>query len=279
MDFIALLKAERAKSRSCGGVEAPAKDAQRMVQTHAKIEEEEQPEDELCVDLKALDSLSNCPLHSIPASCLLYLSEAVSENDADMLLRRINTKQWTSLRQRRLQHWGKKPNAEIVEENEPLPNWLDHIANQLVAAGIFPSSHKPNNVLINEYIPPLGGILHHTDGPCYFPCVAVLSLGGPVVLTFKPRLRPEDVGVLLAKPLCSVLLEPNSLLVFKETLYADYLHGIEVEKEADVLGEEEEEQVCVNSHVLREEFKSAASIVGAKIEREMRTSLTFRFVL
>lgn len=39
----------------------------------------------------------------------------------------------------------------------------------------------PNHVLVNEYRPG-EGIMSHEDGPAYYPMVATVSLGAPIVL-------------------------------------------------------------------------------------------------
>lgn len=39
----------------------------------------------------------------------------------------------------------------------------------------------PNHVLVNEYRPG-EGIMPHEDGPAYYPMVATVSLGAPIVL-------------------------------------------------------------------------------------------------
>lgn len=78
----------------------------------------------------------------------------------------------------------------------------------------------------------------HQDGPAYFPVVAILSLGSPVVMDFTPhsrlRLHAKDVEdnnsdggtseIEKDKWLhdhCpfSVLLMPRSLLIFKDEAY------------------------------------------------------------
>lgn len=80
----------------------------------------------------------------------------------------------------------------------------------------------------------------HQDGPAYFPVVAIVSLGSPVVMDFSPHLgltnsmnqsenSMEDIlsgtgapdGELQKtyKPF-SILLMPRSLLIFKDKAYS-----------------------------------------------------------
>jgi alkylated DNA repair protein alkB family protein 6 len=141
---------------------------------------------------------------------------------------------------------------------EALEGPLLDIANQLVARGIFSSQEPPNHVLLNEYQPGQG-ILPHTDGPAYASRTATLSLKSDTLLNFTKRLRPEQVGVVDNSPKVQLLLEARSLVVFEEEAYLDYCHGIEMDTV-----QEYALKVCVNA------------LVGTKVERGHRLSLTFR---
>jgi hypothetical protein len=72
------------------------------------------------------------------------------------------------------------------------------------------------------------GIMHHTDGPIYYDCVAILSLNSPTVMTFRPRLSAEEIG-LAGTPSAdtlAIVLRARSLLVFRADAYHKYMHGI-----------------------------------------------------
>ena len=69
----------------------------------------------------------------------------------------------------------------------------------------------------------------------------------------------------LSDPAFSLILQPRSLLVFKDLLYTDYLHGIAF-READE----------VHSKVLNGE--SSGFEPGSVVERKLRISLTIRVV-
>ncbi|CAI9295922.1 unnamed protein product [Lactuca saligna] len=71
----------------------------------------------------------------------------------------------------------------------------------------------------------------HQDGPAYFPVVAILSLGSPVVMDFTPHSTLADTtsniqetshGNLQNYPPFSITLMPRSLLVFKDTTYSGH---------------------------------------------------------
>jgi alkylated DNA repair protein alkB family protein 6 len=115
----------------------------------------------------------------------------------------------------------------LVKE-EPLPPWLDRLAEQLVAANVFDAAHKPNHALINEYLPGQG-ILAHTDGSAYFPTVATLSLGSDALMHYR---RCGASTKLEAE----VVLARNSIVITRGEAYSDYMHSIDP-VESEVIGE------------------------------------------
>ena len=87
---------------------------------------------------------------------------------------------------------------------------------------------------MNRYQPG-EGIMHHTDGPLYFDRVVILSFGAPAVMSFRPRLSSENIGVsknpshtetsaAVLNNDINILLQPNSLLFFSDGAYSSYLH-------------------------------------------------------
>lgn len=140
---------------------------------------------------------------------------------------------WKVLRTRRLQCWGTQPDetgqTKISESNhsEEFPSWLKAVSEWLVHIGFF-RDLLPNNVLINSY-QASEGIVHHTDGPSYHSQVVIISLGSSCVMSFRHRLRTEEVGEKFGGDVFSVVLEPGSVLVFRDAVYSHYMHGIEAE--------------------------------------------------
>lgn len=182
-----------------------------------------------------------------PVSTIVYIPDFITEAEQNHLLHQINStpmSKWKTLKNRRLQNWG-----GVVHEKgllpQSLPPWISTITQKICDwTGLFPS--PINHVLINEYLPGQG-IMPHQDGPAYFPVVAILSLGSPAVMTFTPHPRlislqhngnsenyqtksdgsQEDVRDQDNHMSRSAVLLPRSLLIFKDSAYADYLHGIE----------------------------------------------------
>ncbi|XP_072073404.1 uncharacterized protein [Arachis hypogaea] len=184
------------------------------------------------------EKLDSYKVGSLPT--VIYIPDFITDSEQSFLLNNIYgapASKWKLLKNRRLQNWG-----GVVHEKgllpQPLPPWLTNLTQKISEESeLFPSAI--NHVLINEYLPNQG-IMPHQDGPAYFPVVAILSLGSPVVMDFTPHARfkldPQDVNGNDSdgedKRLddnylpFSVLLMPRSLLIFKDKAYSDYLHGI-----------------------------------------------------
>ncbi|RDD44295.1 Alpha-ketoglutarate-dependent dioxygenase alkB-like protein 6 [Trichoplax sp. H2] len=155
---------------------------------------------------------------------------------------------------------------------EALPNWLEAPAQKLSEHGIF-GSKIPNHVLVNEYQPG-EGIMPHEDGPLFYPTIATINLGSHIFLDFYHHLENSndskdnedgDTTNFKKRYLASLLLEPRSLLILKNDLYTNYLHGIQ-ERTTDVVDEK-----VVN-------IKFCQSKLGDVLTRKTRISLTIRHV-
>ncbi|KAJ4829820.1 hypothetical protein Tsubulata_025331 [Turnera subulata] len=230
---------------------------------------------------------------------VMYVPDFITPSEESHLLDKVHgapLSKWKSLKNRRLQNWG-----GVVHEKgllpQDLPPWLTKITQRISEeSGLFPS--PINHVLINEYHPDQG-IMPHQDGPAYFPVVAIISLGSPAVMDFTPhsRLRKCNDGKGTDEDALesgtnewmdnhhpfSVVLMPRSLLIFKDTAYSDYLHGI---KDGEVHQYEEaiNEGALINQTFLDSEPVAAAEVVESsdpKVIRRTtdRISLTCRSVL
>merc|ERR1719436_1052013 len=180
---------------------------------------------------------------------------------------------------RSTQEWGAGDRCACGRglRREPLPPRQRELADALHHLGIFDGALYPmNSVRINGYRPGQG-IFPHCDGPVYYPKVAILSLGSPCIFDFHAKQGNEDCmkwdhyndvpggydpegG---KRPVCSVVLEPRSLLIFSHDAFWVHRHGIENTAE-EVVGPD----VC-NLDRCGGRYK-----VGDKIRRGRRVSLT-----
>ena len=151
-----------------------------------------------------------------------YISSELEARISEEILTQPENK-WVPLRGRRLQNWGGVVTSSGLADPVSLPSWLQIFSTRLQNEGIFPL--RPNHVLVNDYLPG-EGIMPHTDGPAYYPKVAIVSLGSRTAFQFWSLRRV---------PQMTLLVEPRSLLVFSEAFYTEYLHGIEAKREDQLL--------------------------------------------
>lgn len=176
---------------------------------------------------------------------LSYVPDFVSEHEEAQLLREVRAAKfkWTQVSGRRLQSYGGSVHGSRGLLQVPLPAWLASLGTRMAqctaAYGVKPDGGplEPNHVLVNAYSPGQG-IMPHQDGPAYFPGVCILSLGAAAVMRFRQK-PGDDSGAESGATsrdgvVASVLLESRSLLVFRDSAYTRYLHGID-EAESEVL--------------------------------------------
>ena len=122
-----------------------------------------------------------------------------------------------------------------------------------------------NHVLLNEYQPGQG-IMPHLDGPLFYPTISTISLGSSTLLNFYREAGEDEAESLqfADRLVTSLFVQPRSLLVLKDEMYAKYLHGIE-ETDQDVISD----KIC-NLH--------DPSVIGQAFPRSTRISLTIRHV-
>lgn len=196
----------------------------------------------------------------------MYIPNFITSDQEQSILSHIERTpkpRWTQLLNRRLVNYGgvPHPNGMIAEE---IPDWLQSYVDKVNNLGIF-ESQKANHVLVNEYLPDQG-ILPHTDGPLFYPIISTISCGAHTVLEFTKRESSGDEAT--REVLFKLLLEPRSLLILKDTLYSDYMHGI-CEINEDTLCD----RIC-NYDLCENTYKIGDHLV----RRSPRISLTIRNV-
>jgi alkylated DNA repair protein alkB family protein 6 len=177
------------------------------------------------------------------------------------------------LSHRRLQTWPSTLTKTNTLLAAPLPAWLHEpiVSPRLDALGCFAGSphQAPNHVLINEYQPGQG-IMPHEDGSAYYPLVATVSLGAPIVLDLYEKDSGNDEKA-DREPAFRILQEARSLLITTNELYTQYLHGIAERLTDEDLGFDS----IANWEMLGDTQPSRNS----SYKRQTRVSLTYRDVL
>jgi alkylated DNA repair protein alkB family protein 6 len=264
LDFRKILIEEREKLKSKKAASPCIVEESREVQIEA------QGEDQFLDIVSKLDfsvvissPLETYRVGNVPS--IFYIPDAISVETENALVGCINSTgdsgAWKSLRSRKLQCWGGViPQAIEAIKIEPLPQWLDCVCQALVDASIFAADEVPNHVLINQYLG-CGGILHHTDGPRYLGKTAIISLQSSCIMSFRHNLKTDEIGHKFGGDLFSLVLRPRSLLVFADSIYRSYMHGIEDDVHEQTVGDYGE---CLN-------LDASGAFLGEKVDNQSDT--------
>lgn len=171
----------------------------------------------------------------------------IGKEEERRLLGLVDVGNWRNDLKRRVQHFGylydyRARSVSPSGRLGPLPEWLAVLAGRLFDQGIF--SSEPDQVIINEYMPGQGISAHIDCVPCFGETIAILSLGGSVVMTFRRASNDAHLDM---------VLPAGSLLVLSGPARYGWLHAIPARK-ADI-------------------------IAGVRTQRQRRVSLTFRSVV
>ncbi len=153
---------------------------------------------------------------------LIYISNYISLEYQEKLLKLIDAQEWNLDLKRRTQHYGYKYDytARSLDSSYYLgeiPYWIDELCSKLHGDGIFIA--KPDQVIINEYIPGQGIASHIDCVPCFADTICSLSLASGCVMD----LSWGDIKR-------CINLEPRSLLILKGDARYTWKHGIAARK-------------------------------------------------
>ena len=178
-------------------------------------------------------SLEDYRLSFRDISNIFFVPNFIDKDNERRALSNLNNVDWTILKSRKSKLFGNviKSNVKIDVDYSSckIPTWIENFIDKLVELNLFSAARRPDNVLINKYSS-TEGILHHTDGPSYFDQVAILSLGSDCLMSFRPKVRTEEIGGdIFMGDVFSVLLTSCSLLYFTGDVYSKFMHGIAAE--------------------------------------------------
>jgi len=160
---------------------------------------------------------------SLPSGARVVQGFAQPEQEED-LLAQVDASGWRSDLKRRVQHYGWRYDylARRVTEDMALgalPDWLARLAEIVGAESGF--ERKPDQVIINEYLPGQGISAHVDCEPCFGPTIASMGLGGSAQMTFKHRSNGNRY---------SLTLQPRMLLILSGEARYDWTHEIPARK-------------------------------------------------
>ena len=177
---------------------------------------------------------------------LSYVSEFISEDTASYLLKQIDQERWSADLKRRVQHYGyrydyKVRSVSMEDRLGPLPSWLDQFISHHLHNSVL--TERPDQVIVNEYLPGQGISAHVDCIPCFGDTIASLSLASATTMTFFGPTGERN----------NLYLQPGSLLVLTGEARSKWRHAIPARK--------------------------SDMIDGQRRKRRRRVSLTFRKVL
>lgn len=152
------------------------------------------------------------------------MRNAIAPEEAERLLAAVDAASWRSDLKRRVQHYGWRydyrerrvtPDMYMGE----LPAWLTRVTDLVGRLPEF--SRRPDQVIVNEYLPGQGISGHVDCERCFGPVIASLSLGGLVEMTFRRKRAGEQR---------SLVLEPLTLLILSDEARYDWTHEIPARK-------------------------------------------------
>lgn len=170
---------------------------------------------------------------------LTYIPDFITQDQESALIASIDDQPWLNDLKRRVQHYGYKYDYKaraVTDESYlgPLPEWIKPVAQKL--------PFKPDQAIVNEYLPGQGISAHVDCVPCFDNTIASLSLGSGAIMQFTKDGEKQEL-----------YLKPRSLIVLSGEARYEWTHAISARK-SDVVN-------------------------GFKIGRERRISLTFRHVI
>lgn len=151
---------------------------------------------------------------------LTYITDFISISEQEELIAVIDSQTWLTDLKRRTQHYGYKYDYTKKQIDSslylgPLPDWLQSYSNKLYSQKYF--DKKPDQVIINEYLPGQGISKHIDCVPCFDHTIASLSLLSTCSMDFEHYQSGKHGSTILA---------PKSLLILSEEARYDWAHSI-----------------------------------------------------
>lgn len=178
---------------------------------------------------------------------LTHIPNYITETEEASLVDIIDQQPWLHDLKRRVQHYGYKydykarrvtPDLKIGE----LPDWVEAIGIKLFADSLV--TQKPDQAIVNEYLPGQGISSHIDCVPCFSGQIVSLSLAGACVMDFNHLKTGQKT---------SIILNPCDLIIMSGAARYEWQHGIAARK--------------------------TDKISGQSLSRRRRISLTFRKVI
>jgi alkylated DNA repair dioxygenase AlkB len=116
---------------------------------------------------------------------LTYTPNFLTETEEAALVAAVDAEPWITELKRRVQHYGHRYDyrGRTAEYLGPLPAWAEAIAAKCTS--LMPE-FQPDQLIVNEYIPPMG-IAQHTDAKIFGDVIVTVSLLSDITMVFRRR--------------------------------------------------------------------------------------------
>lgn len=153
---------------------------------------------------------------------LLYIPDYILPEYEEELIKTIDTRSWNLELKRRTQHYGYKYDysARFIDSSYyigEIPDWIDKLCHRLYSECIF--MDKPDQVIINEYIPGQGIAPHIDCVQCFTDTICSLSLSSGCAMDLSNGNIKK-----------SIYLDSRSLLILKGDARYKWKHEIKKRK-------------------------------------------------
>ncbi|HEX4055346.1 MAG TPA: alpha-ketoglutarate-dependent dioxygenase AlkB [Tepidisphaeraceae bacterium] len=151
---------------------------------------------------------------------MTYVSDFLSQTEQETVLEEIDRQPWRDDLKRRVQHYGYRYDYKARRVDPSmflgrLPSFVMPMANKLVERSLF--SQRPDQLIVNEYLPGQGITAHIDCEPCFAGAIAMVSLGWAYEMEFIHS-QTRDVR--------AILLAAGSALVITGPARYDWQHQI-----------------------------------------------------
>jgi alkylated DNA repair dioxygenase AlkB len=159
-----------------------------------------------------------------------YVPDFITLDEERKILEKLEETEWLGDLERRVQHFGYKYNYKTRRIDESLrvgdlPKWLIYFGERLARMGFF--EERPDQVIVNEYLPGQGISAHIDCEPCFGDTVVSLSLGSGCTMDFTKANSADKLSLWLA---------PRSIVVLKSDARYCWRHAIPKRKKDEVDG-------------------------------------------
>ena len=144
---------------------------------------------------------------------LTLIENFISLEYHNKLIQQIDKQVWSNELRKRVQHYGYKYDYRARSINKSMkvdnfPEWVNPITEKLIESKIL--TKKPDQLIINEYLPGQGISKHIDCEPCFRDKIISISLGSTAIMNFtNPKEKNQQVPIVL-NPQSAVILQGES---------------------------------------------------------------------